>query len=78
MMVATARERIRGAARETPVYVSESFERMVAAFKENGLGQILDFVLNCPPFRPDSRRKQEGSRISLRIGLCRRIISGSN
>jgi hypothetical protein len=34
--------------------------------------------VNCPPFRPDSRRKQEGSRISLRIGLCRKSISGSS
>ena len=32
--------------------------------------------MNCPPFRPDTWRKQEGSRISLRIGLCRRSISG--
>jgi hypothetical protein len=35
-------------------------------------------IVNCPPFRPDSWRKQEGSRISLRIGLCRRTISGSS
>ena len=34
--------------------------------------------MNCPPFRPDSRRKQEGSRISLRTGLCRMTISGSS
>jgi hypothetical protein len=34
--------------------------------------------VNCPPFRPDSWRKQEGSRISLRTGLCRMIISALN
>lgn len=33
--------------------------------------------LNCPPFRPDTRREQRGSRISLRTGLCRRTISVS-
>jgi hypothetical protein len=35
-------------------------------------------AMNCPPFRPDTRRRQESSRISLRIGLCRRTISGSS
>ena len=34
--------------------------------------------LNCPLFRPDTRRKQEGSRLSLRTGLCRMTISGSS
>ncbi len=34
--------------------------------------------VNCRPFRPDTWRKQEGSRISLRIGLCSRTISGSS
>lgn len=39
---------------------------------------IGGYRMNCPPFRPDSWRKQEGSRISLRTGLCRMTISGSS
>ena len=28
------------------------------------------FLLNCTPFRPDSRHKQKGSSTGLRTGLC--------
>ncbi|WP_420392378.1 hypothetical protein [Acuticoccus sp.] len=45
-------------------------------------GLFLSFLIErdteLPPFRPDSWRKQEGSRVSLETGLCRRTISGSS
>ncbi len=35
-------------------------------------------VLNCPPFRPDSRHKQKGSSTGLRTGLCLTSIDTLN
>lgn len=31
---------------------------------------VGDSTVNCPPFRPDTRHKQEGSSTGLRTGLC--------
>ena len=59
----------------------EEMAGFVRALKEDTISlcsaAVKVCLLNCPPFRPDSRRKQEGSRISLRMCLCRRTISGS-
>lgn len=73
-----------------PVDVGDSITlpgtKAVVTLNEDGTltykGGILDYyssdpLVNCPPFRPDTWRKQRGSRISLRTGLCRRTISGS-
>jgi pyruvate carboxylase len=54
----------------------------VEAGQEIHAGDVLLSIeamkMNCPPFRPDTWRKQEGSRISLGMCLCRRSISGSS
>src|SRR5687768_10533307 len=76
----TLNQRVQGSSPCTPTCRIKDLAplRYGPASQKDGLGSIweahlawgLQYDVKCPPFRPDTWRKQEGSRISLRISLC--------